>query len=196
MWQAQQERRAVLIVEDDAEVRGATVALLEDGQVDTIECESAEAALAVMLMGGREVALIFADVRLPGAMDGIDLAWEAKARWPHLPIISYLGTSTRSRQRHASLGHSHAQAVAATQGTDRRRRSDSVCGIDRAANVICTAEELRRVHSITSSARASSVGGTSRPSALAVLRLITSSYLVGACTGRSAGFSPLRMRST
>ena len=37
---------------------------------------------------------------------------------------------------------------------------------------------------------------TSRPSALAVLRLMTSSYLVGACTGRSAGFSPLRMRST
>src|SRR5262245_251186 len=51
-------------------------------------------------------------------------------------------------------------------------------------------------HSITSSARASSVGGTSRPSALAILRLITSSYLLGACTGRSAGFSPLRMRST
>src|SRR5262249_44055587 len=51
-------------------------------------------------------------------------------------------------------------------------------------------------HSITSSARASSVGGTSRASALAVLRLMTSSYLVGACTGRSAGFSPRRMRST
>ena len=31
---------------------------------------------------------------------------------------------------------------------------------------------------------------------LAALRLTTSSYLVGACTGRSAGFSPLRMRST
>src|SRR5262245_20869620 len=46
-------------------------------------------------------------------------------------------------------------------------------------------------HSITSSARASNVGGTSRPSALAVLRLMTSSYLVGACTGRSPGFSPL-----
>ena len=37
-------------------------------------------------------------------------------------------------------------------------------------------------HSITSSARASSVGGISRPSALAVLRLMTSSYLVGTCT--------------
>src|SRR5262249_62147509 len=40
--------------------------------------------------------------------------------------------------------------------------------------------ELAPLHSITSSARASSVGGTSRPSALAVLRLITSSNLVGA----------------
>src|SRR5262249_40275072 len=51
-------------------------------------------------------------------------------------------------------------------------------------------------HSITSSARCGKNKGTSTPSALAVLRLITSSYLVGACTGRSAGFSPLRMRST
>jgi hypothetical protein len=51
-------------------------------------------------------------------------------------------------------------------------------------------------YSITSSARPSRVAGSSRPRALAVLRLTTSSYLVGACTGRSAGFSPLRMRST
>ena len=51
-------------------------------------------------------------------------------------------------------------------------------------------------HSITSSALASTAGGNVKLIALAVLRLITSSYLVGACTGRSAGFSPLRMRST
>src|SRR5262249_50187624 len=63
----------------------------------------------------------------------------------------------------------------------------------------CAAEqrdELATFHSITSSVRASTVAGKSRPSALAVLRLMTNSYLVGACTGRSAGFSPLRMRST
>ena len=50
-------------------------------------------------------------------------------------------------------------------------------------------------YSITSSARAST-DGSIVAEAFAVLRLITSSYLVGACTGRSAGFSPLRMRST
>jgi hypothetical protein len=56
-------------------------------------------------------------------------------------------------------------------------------------------DELASLHSITSSVRASSVGGTSRPSALAVLRLIARLYLVAAWTGRSAGFSPLSMRS-
>src|SRR5262245_40620698 len=57
-------------------------------------------------------------------------------------------------------------------------------------------DELAAFHSITSSARASTDAGSSKPCDLAVLRLITSSYLLGACTGRSAGFSPLRMRST
>ena len=46
---------------------------------------------------------------------------------------------------------------------------------------------------ITSSARASRAGGTSRPSVLAVLRLITSSNFVGCSTGRFSVFSPLRI---
>src|SRR3954465_9084139 len=53
-----------------------------------------------------------------------------------------------------------------------------------------------RTHSITSSARASSVGGTVRPRALAALRLITSSILVGWMTGKSAGLAPLRIWPT
>ena len=51
-------------------------------------------------------------------------------------------------------------------------------------------------HSITLSAIASNVGGTSMRSNLAVDRLMTSSNRVGRITGRSAGFSPLRMRPT
>src|SRR5947207_817 len=55
-------------------------------------------------------------------------------------------------------------------------------------------DELAPFHSITSSASASNVGGTSRPSAMAVFRLSTSSTLVDRMTGRSAGFSPFRIR--
>jgi hypothetical protein len=49
---------------------------------------------------------------------------------------------------------------------------------------------------ITSSARRSSDGGIVIPSALAVLRLMTSSNFVGCSTGRSAGFAPFRILST
>ncbi len=45
-------------------------------------------------------------------------------------------------------------------------------------------------------ARASSVDGMSMPSAFEVARLITSSNLAASSTGRSPGFSPLRIRPT
>jgi hypothetical protein len=51
-------------------------------------------------------------------------------------------------------------------------------------------------YSITSSARPDTGRGTVIPSALAVLRLMISSTFVDCTTGRSAGFSPLRMRPT
>ena len=49
---------------------------------------------------------------------------------------------------------------------------------------------------ITSSAWKRTAVGIVRPSALAVLRLMTSSNLVGCSMGRSPGLAPLRMRST
>src|SRR5262249_16554992 len=57
-------------------------------------------------------------------------------------------------------------------------------------------DELAPLHSITSSASPSSGSGTVSPSALAVLRLMTSVYLSACWVGRSPGLAPLRMRST
>src|SRR5262249_15811836 len=53
------------------------------------------------------------------------------------------------------------------------------------ANSVLTHCSKQHSYSTTSSARASSAGGISRPSALAVLRLIASSNLVGCWTGKS-----------
>jgi hypothetical protein len=55
--------------------------------------------------------------------------------------------------------------------------------------------DLAAVHSSTSSASASNVGGTSRPIVLAVFRLIASSNLVDCSTGRSPGLAPRRILS-
>ena len=53
-------------------------------------------------------------------------------------------------------------------------------------------ESLR--YSITSSAAFNRPSGTLSPSALAVLRLMTNSVFTDCWTGKSPGFSPLRMR--
>jgi hypothetical protein len=58
---------------------------------------------------------------------------------------------------------------------------------------ICSAAKTPG-YSITSSAPADSPNGTSKPSILAVFRLITNSNLVACITGSSAGLSPLSTR--
>ena len=121
MRQAQQKRRAVLIVEDDAELRSLTAALFEDEQVDTIECESAEAALATLLIGGPEVAMIFADVRLRGVMDGIDLSARGEDALAAAACDPHFGTSARAGRQTPARCRLHAQTVAAAQRADRCR---------------------------------------------------------------------------
>src|SRR5215831_15942601 len=85
--QAKSVSRTVLIVEDDADQRWLTAMLLRENGFETVECESAEAALATMLLRGHEVCMVFADLRLSAAMDGVDLARELKMRWPHLTVV-------------------------------------------------------------------------------------------------------------
>src|SRR5262249_29314018 len=63
----------------------------------------------------------------------------------------------------------------------------------------CTAkqcDELAPPHSITSSASVSRLSEILRPSALAVVRLMTRSDLVGCSIGSSPGFAPRKILST
>src|SRR5207244_4821796 len=76
-----------------------------------------------------------------------------------------------------------------TRGQRPKQRRRRRCAADKP-------NELAPLHSITSSARVSSAGGTMMPSAFAVFKLITSSNLVGCSTGRSAGLASLKILST
>lgn len=93
-------RRTGLVVEDDADLRGLMIELLSEAGMETMDCESAEAALALMLIHGRKIAVVLTDVRLPGPMDGLDFAREIKLRWPSLPVVL---TSGYGRERIAEL---------------------------------------------------------------------------------------------
>ncbi|MGF9764529.1 response regulator [Microvirga sp. 0TCS3.31] len=83
----QPEPHLALIVEDDPDVRALAAVLLEETPLDVVEVESAEAALDCLQERGGEVAMIFADVRLPGEMDGVQLAKATCKLWPTVRVV-------------------------------------------------------------------------------------------------------------
>ena len=83
----QPEPHVALIVEDDPDLRDLAAALLEETDLDVVEVESADVALAYLQERGGEVAMMFADVRLPGEMDGVQLAKAACTLWPTIRIV-------------------------------------------------------------------------------------------------------------
>ena len=87
MGQARAHRPIALVVEDDASQRVLVTTLLEESEMSVIQCESAEAAELVMSKIGREVSLLFTDVKLAGNMTGLELADKAKARYPEMTVI-------------------------------------------------------------------------------------------------------------
>ncbi|MCJ2059163.1 response regulator [Methylobacterium sp. J-048] len=87
--------RLALVVEDDPEVRALAETLLEETELDVIGCDSAEAALAVLQARGGDVALVFADVRLAGAMDGLQLARAVATLWPRARLVVTSGHGIR-----------------------------------------------------------------------------------------------------
>jgi CheY-like chemotaxis protein len=76
-----------LIVEDDPIVRELAAALLEESDLRVVECEDAEEAFAALCKYGDDIALIFADIRLPGLLDGVDLAQRVKVLWPRILMV-------------------------------------------------------------------------------------------------------------
>jgi DNA-binding NtrC family response regulator len=87
MTSVRHEPHLALIVEDDPDVRALAAVLLEETPLDVLEVESTEAALDCLQKRGGEVAMMFADVRLPGEMDGVQLAKAACKKWPTVRIV-------------------------------------------------------------------------------------------------------------
>jgi hypothetical protein len=144
---------------------------------------------ADMSMGGMDMTgfrMISSDI---GLMIPAHMPWRAM----EFAFVFAMVARQQSRTAHVRFG---SKADIRSKKRDVRftpksghRNSASRCPL-------CATSRHQPPHSITSSATEMSVGGTVSPSAFAVLLLITSSNRVGVCTGRSAAFSPRRIRST
>jgi len=80
----------ILVVEDDAEVRKTSVAMLQDLGHQILIARNAAEALA-LVKAGDPIDVLFTDVVMPGGMDGIELARQAVAVAPTLKVLVTTG---------------------------------------------------------------------------------------------------------
>ncbi|MGN2243752.1 PAS domain S-box protein [Frateuria sp. GZRR33] len=83
-------RQRILLVDDDADVREVTAAILAERGYEVIEAGSGGSALDVLDHEGGEVDLMLMDYAMPG-MNGSEVAREAHAKRPSLPILFLTG---------------------------------------------------------------------------------------------------------
>lgn len=85
-------RNVVLVVEDTAFVRLTALQLVRSAGYEALEAADAEAAILI-LESRSDIDLVFTDVQMPGAMDGIQLAHSIRERWPPVRLIVASGAA-------------------------------------------------------------------------------------------------------
>jgi len=76
----------MLVVDDEPLVRMDIVGMAQEQGYQTVEAASAHQALAI-LEARDDIRVVLTDIRMPGAMDGIQLAHAVRDRWPPTIIV-------------------------------------------------------------------------------------------------------------
>lgn len=94
----------VLVVEDDEAVLKATRAVLKRWKLVAVGAPNGEAAIRTMVDDGLVPDMAIIDFRLPGAMNGIDVANALRRVLPDLPILIISGEANAQRMPEISGG--------------------------------------------------------------------------------------------
>ena len=94
----------VLVVEDEALVRGCTAAQLEDAGCCVIEAADAEEAFERFELSGL-VTTLFTDINMPGPLNGLSLAHKVFQLRPHVRLILTSGGSAPHEAEMPAGGH-------------------------------------------------------------------------------------------
>lgn len=84
------QRKTILVVDDEPEVRNSTAMLLEALDFSVLEAADGHQAVAI-LNGDNSIDLLFVDVILAGGVNGAELAREAVAARPDLRVLLTTG---------------------------------------------------------------------------------------------------------
>lgn len=90
MSSASAKKPAILIVEDDFLIRMDAVGMIEEAGFEVVEAANADDAIGI-LEKRLDITVVFTDIQMPGAMDGLKLAAAIRNRWPPIKIIATSG---------------------------------------------------------------------------------------------------------
>jgi DNA-binding NtrC family response regulator len=85
------DNRVCLVVDDEPVIRKYLRLILQRIGIQSIEADNAVEALRLLQKVGDEISLVITDIKMPGDMDGIDLAYSAQNSFSNLPVILISG---------------------------------------------------------------------------------------------------------
>jgi DNA-binding NtrC family response regulator len=91
-------KSSVLIVDDEPTVRMVLTEMLSETEFEALEAESASQALHTLRKAGAGISVLVTDVRMPGALNGLDLAKFARNSWPWIKVIVTTGFPESAQQ--------------------------------------------------------------------------------------------------
>ena len=85
----------ILVVEDEPLLRLALQEVLSDAGFAVVEADCVAQAVEMVLAPQRTIDLVFSDIRMPGAMNGMQLADWIRERHPGVPVLLTSGYSDK-----------------------------------------------------------------------------------------------------
>jgi DNA-binding NtrC family response regulator len=94
----------ILLVEDEPIIRAVGTDALEEAGFEVIEAKDADDAVRILELLG-EVHVLFTDIRMPGSMNGLELAQLVHERWPAMKILVTSGDTWPTNTQLPDDGH-------------------------------------------------------------------------------------------
>jgi DNA-binding NtrC family response regulator len=94
--------RICLLVDDEPAIRTYLRTILEREELQCLEADSATQALGIVKHMEGRLDLIVTDIRMPGDIDGIDLAYSVRNSFPAIPVILISGYGDEESLRTAA----------------------------------------------------------------------------------------------
>jgi CheY-like chemotaxis protein len=93
MGLVESRRPVILVVEDEFLLRMDAAVMIAAAGFAVVEAANADEAIDI-LETRSDIAVVFTDIQMPGAMDGLRLARAVRGRWPPIKIVATSGHLT------------------------------------------------------------------------------------------------------